>query len=56
MKESLEKTEVSLRNQWLDCLRAVAVMMVCAENFFHLLPMQAVWSRIHNYYKGYFGV
>jgi len=49
-------TPVGPRNLWLDCLRAVAVMMVCAEHFFHLPPMQAVWSKIHNYYKGDLGV
>ena len=56
MSLKVVNTPVGPRNQWLDCLRAVAVMMVCAEHFFHLPPMQAVWSKIHNYYKGDLGV
>ena len=45
-----------MRNQWLDCLRAIAVFNVCTAHLFYVPPVKSFLPLAYYYYKGDLGV
>lgn len=56
LNTGLIRTEIGLRNQWLDCLRAVAVLNVCTAHFLYLPPISNSFGEIRKFYEGDLGV
>ncbi|MEO7931660.1 MAG: acyltransferase [Chthoniobacterales bacterium] len=49
-------TVVGLRNEWVDCLRGYAVILVCLSHTFYLPPIHRAFPGVSFYFKGDIGV